>query len=161
MGFSLTNMLRLSSNVRIAHIACYWKFFLVHYRQVLCQYRLYRADHAYLTCLLPGTLNKYARCSSVVKCAAPEDGPLVSKHVVPLMLINNCWVDGRIGIYCLSLYLTNQASCHEELGRSGCIAPTFLTSELDGGEWSDSRPGRFTPGEIAPGTHWIRGWVTS
>jgi hypothetical protein len=27
------------------------------------------------------------------------------------------------------------------------------------GEWSDSRPGRFTPGERAPGTHWIVSWV--
>jgi hypothetical protein len=35
----------------------------------------------------------------------------------------------------------------------------FLTSALVGGEWSASRPGRFTPGEIAPGTHWIGGWV--
>jgi hypothetical protein len=25
--------------------------------------------------------------------------------------------------------------------------------------WSPSRPGRFTPGERAPGTHWIGGWV--
>jgi hypothetical protein len=31
--------------------------------------------------------------------AAPEDGPLESKHVVPHMLINSCCVDGRIGIY--------------------------------------------------------------
>jgi hypothetical protein len=35
----------------------------------------------------------------------------------------------------------------------------FLTSALVGGEWSTSRPGRFTPGEIAPGTHWIVGLV--
>jgi hypothetical protein len=35
----------------------------------------------------------------------------------------------------------------------------FLTSALDGGEWSTSRPCRFTPGERAPGTHWIGGWV--
>jgi hypothetical protein len=35
----------------------------------------------------------------------------------------------------------------------------FLTSALVGGEWSDSRPGRFTLRERAPGTHWIRGWV--
>jgi hypothetical protein len=25
--------------------------------------------------------------------------------------------------------------------------------------WSVSRPGRFAPGERAPGTHWIGGWV--
>jgi hypothetical protein len=34
-----------------------------------------------------------------------------------------------------------------------------LASALDGGEWSASRPGRFTPREIAHGTHWIGGWV--
>jgi hypothetical protein len=35
----------------------------------------------------------------------------------------------------------------------------LLTSALDGGEWSVLRPGRFTPRERAPGTHWIGGWV--
>jgi hypothetical protein len=29
----------------------------------------------------------------------------------------------------------------------------FLTSTLDGGEWSVSRPGRFTSGEIATASH--------
>jgi hypothetical protein len=33
---------------------------------------------------------------------------------------------------------------------SGGIAPPFLTSALDGGEWSASRPGRYTPEERAP-----------
>jgi hypothetical protein len=35
------------------------------------------------------------------------------------------------------------------------------TSALDGGEWSASCPGRFTPRERAPGTHWIGVWVGS
>jgi hypothetical protein len=35
----------------------------------------------------------------------------------------------------------------------------FLTLVLAAGEWSVSRPGRFTPGEGAPGTHWIGGEV--
>jgi hypothetical protein len=35
----------------------------------------------------------------------------------------------------------------------------FLTSALDGGEWSVSRAGGFTPKERALGTHWIGGWV--
>jgi hypothetical protein len=35
----------------------------------------------------------------------------------------------------------------------------FLTSALVGGEWSVSRPGRFTPAERAPSTHWKEGWV--
>jgi hypothetical protein len=34
-----------------------------------------------------------------------------------------------------------------------------IISVLDGREWSASRPGRFTPGERAPDTHWIGGWV--
>jgi hypothetical protein len=34
----------------------------------------------------------------------------------------------------------------------------FLTSALDGGEWLASRPGRFDPGEMVRGTHWIGGW---
>jgi hypothetical protein len=35
----------------------------------------------------------------------------------------------------------------------------FLTSALLEGEWSDSRPSRLTPGERAPGIHWIGGWM--
>jgi hypothetical protein len=35
----------------------------------------------------------------------------------------------------------------------------FLTSALAGGEWSASCPSHFTPGERAPCTHWIGGWV--
>jgi hypothetical protein len=34
-----------------------------------------------------------------------------------------------------------------------------LTSALDGGEWSASRPSHFTLREGVPGTHWIGGWV--
>jgi hypothetical protein len=34
-----------------------------------------------------------------------------------------------------------------------------LTSSLDGGEWSASRPSHFPPRERAPGIHWIGGWV--
>jgi hypothetical protein len=36
----------------IAHIACYLKCFLLRYIQILCQYRLYRAHHAYLKYLM-------------------------------------------------------------------------------------------------------------
>jgi hypothetical protein len=34
-----------------------------------------------------------------------------------------------------------------------------LALALDGGEWSASCPGHFTPRERSPGTHWIGGWV--
>jgi hypothetical protein len=35
----------------------------------------------------------------------------------------------------------------------------YLTSAIDGGEWSASRPGRFTAKEKDPGTPWLGGWV--
>jgi hypothetical protein len=35
-----------------------------------------------------------------------------------------------------------------------------VTSALVGGEWSVSRPGRFTPEGRALGTYWIGGWVS-
>jgi hypothetical protein len=34
-----------------------------------------------------------------------------------------------------------------------------LTSALTGGEWSASRPCRFTPRKRSPATYWIGGWV--
>jgi hypothetical protein len=40
---------------------------------------------------------------------------------------------------------------------SGGTVPPFLTSALDGGEWSAPHPSRFIPGERARGTHWIGG----
>jgi hypothetical protein len=36
---------------------------------------------------------------------------------------------------------------------------SFLTSALDGREWSASCASRFTPGVRDHGTHWIGGWV--
>ena len=39
---------------------------------------------------------------------------------------------------------------------SGGIAPIFLTLSS---KWSAAHSGHFTPGETAPGTHWIGGWL--
>jgi hypothetical protein len=62
-------------------------------------------------------------------------------------------------MFLLSLCIINYELCHEDV-RSGCIAPLFLNSALDGGEWSSSRPGHFTSrGNRPPGTHWTGGWV--
>jgi hypothetical protein len=49
--------------------------------------------------------------------------------------------------------------CHEGMWGSGGIAPLFLTSAPDGGEWSASRPCGLTPGYTARRTHWIGSWV--
>jgi hypothetical protein len=59
----------------------------------------------------------------------------------------------------LSLCLINRALRHEDVWRSGGVAPPFLTLALDGGEWSASHPGRFTSGERTPGTRWTGGCV--
>jgi len=42
---------------------------------------------------------------------------------------------------------------HEDVLGSVGIAPRVLTSALDGGEWSTSCSGRFSPGKTASGTH--------
>jgi hypothetical protein len=62
---------------------------------------------------------------------------------------------GRVKLK-MSLCLISYALCHE--GILG-IATPFLTLALGGGEWSASGPCCFTPGEPAPGTHWIGGYV--
>jgi hypothetical protein len=65
--------------------------------------------------------------------------------------------------FCAPLYSKdcfNWAPRHEGiLGEWRYSSTHSLISALDGGEWSASRPGRFTPSERAPGTHCIRGWV--
>jgi hypothetical protein len=45
------------------------------------------------------------------------------------------------------------------MGKVDVYIYIFLTSTLVGGDWSASRPCRFTPGEKAFGTHWIGGLV--
>jgi hypothetical protein len=44
-------------------------------------------------------------------------------------------------------------------GRVDIQTHVFLTLALDGGKWSASRPGYFSSGERASGTHWIGGGV--
>jgi hypothetical protein len=39
------------------------------------------------------------------------------------------------------------------------MGPQFITLTLDGGEWSASRPGRFTTGERIPGTRCVGVWM--
>jgi hypothetical protein len=54
----------------------------------------------------------------------------------------------------------NWAPHHEGvLGEWSYSSTHSLTSALDGGERSASRPGCFTPRERVLGTHWIGGWV--
>jgi hypothetical protein len=55
----------------------------------------------------------------------------------------------------------NLAPRHEGvLGKWRYSSTHSLTSALDGGEWSASRPGRFTTKKRDLGTHWIGGWVS-
>jgi hypothetical protein len=45
-------------------------------------------------------------------------------------------------------------------GEKEVIASPFLTSTLDGAEWSVSRPVRFTLRKRTSGIHWIGRWVS-
>jgi hypothetical protein len=58
------------------------------------------------------------------------------------------------------LTLFNWAPYHEGVLWEWMYSSTHsLTSALDGGEWSASRPCRFTPRERTSDTYWIGGWV--
>jgi hypothetical protein len=51
-------------------------------------------------------------------------------------------------------------SIEAHLGDRRYISYSFLTSALEGGEWSASRPGRtLPPGKEPTGTHCTGGWV--
>jgi len=52
----------------------------------------------------------------------------------------------------MKLYLTENHSMKTFVGVEVYVH-AFLTSKLDGGEWSPSRTGRFTAEEKVPGTH--------
>jgi len=53
----------------------------------------------------------------------------------------------------------NQAPSYEHIRCSEVSIHAFLTSPLDGVEWSASRTNSFTPRKRDPCTHWIGGWV--
>jgi hypothetical protein len=48
---------------------------------------------------------------------------------------------------------------HEDWVERRYSSCSFLTSALNGGEWSASRPGRVYPRKMTPCTHCIGGWV--
>lgn len=52
-------------------------------------------------------------------------------------------------------------SRHEDVWGNGGIALPFLALALDGGEWTASGTGRFTPWGRFSSVHWIRGWMSS
>jgi hypothetical protein len=91
------------------------------------------------------------------KCTAYPDMIHVTSRSNNTVYSTVCAVRTAIQSLCLSC-----APRHEGvLGEWRYSATHSLISALDGGEWSASRPGRFTPKERHIGTHWIGGWVGS
>jgi hypothetical protein len=68
----------------------------------------------------------------------------------------------RTGQRSRNSFILNSRGGRLEFRHAWLMAPPgicWITSALAGSEWSASRPGRFTSGERAPGTHWMGGWV--
>jgi hypothetical protein len=76
------------------------------------------------------------------------------KHTSKNFLI--CRVKCKGKIVPVFFFLTEHNAMKAYWG-SGGIDPLILDPALDGGEWSASRPGRFTLKEKAPDTHWMGG----
>jgi hypothetical protein len=81
----------------------------------------------------------------------------VERYVQMAVHVVQVKISKKAFVLCLKfgkvVLLLNKEPCHEDVCGGG-IAPRSLTSELDGGEWSASRPGRFTPGN-----HRIVAWM--
>jgi hypothetical protein len=60
----------------------------------------------------------------------------------------------------LPICLINYTPCHEHVYAIGGIAPSFLTSTLDGGKHV-LETCHFSPDERAPSTHWASGCMGS
>jgi hypothetical protein len=74
------------------------------------------------------------------------------------------WSSESSGMYCISYTVMWKLKLSHDtpwrhLGERKYSCYSFLTSALDGGEWSASRPGRTLPREKIPGTLWIGGWA--
>jgi hypothetical protein len=77
---------------------------------------------------------------------------------------NTCWIKLSTMNQCVCVCIKSKAvplhAMEAHGGERRYSSYSFLTSALDGGEWSASHPGRsLPPGERTPGTHWIGGWV--
>jgi hypothetical protein len=65
----------------------------------------------------------------------------------------------EIGQFLNKIFIAKWIHCHLQKWERRYSSTHSLISALDWGEWSASRPGRFTPRERAPGAHWIGGCV--
>jgi hypothetical protein len=89
---------------------------------------------------------------------------------------HHCHLAGFYAIYMITVFLTSilsfnlqflrkakvKLSCYCHVGdeaESSCSSYSFLTSALDGGECSASRPSHTLTLGKDPGTHWVGGWV--
>jgi hypothetical protein len=73
---------------------------------------------------------------------------VITKNVFGKGMVKECG-KGKVKFF---LCLTNLALYREGVWGSGYTEPYFFTSELFGGEWSATRPGRFIPEKDSPVT---------
>jgi hypothetical protein len=94
--------------------------------------------------------NIKTNCRHEIDCARQQPGVkrCTFSHSCVTELNNNKRI--HLGKGKVVLVLNQLSTRHEDLWGSGSIAPPFMTSVLDGGEWSASRPSCFTPGKDTP-----------
>jgi hypothetical protein len=97
------------------------------------------------------------RAAVITSVTFKSDSVTTEEFQLSMLEIVERYVDVRVKLsLCLIEHYVMKAYCGVAVQ-----IHVFLTSALVGGEWSASRPGRFTPGVIAPGIHWIGGGWTS
>jgi hypothetical protein len=91
----------------------------------------------------------------------------ISKSQMKMMLITSFVIKGIVHFEFISqgqtvnraYYVEILVRLHEAARRKRPELHAFLTSAVDGGEWSGPRSGRFTPGVSARGTRRRGDWV--
>jgi hypothetical protein len=90
---------------------------------------------------------------------------LICPYLKPLTPLNIILTVRGAGLFSTQFVFKKKQSCPatrhgSAWGERRYSSYSFLTSALDGGEWSASRPGRaLPPVKGTPGTHWTGGWV--
>jgi hypothetical protein len=81
----------------------------------------------------------------IIKSIALSYFPSTTAEKIPAFVITLQPAGNTVKIDKLSLCSIKQAQGHEDVWGTGSGDPPFLTLELDGGEWSVSRPGGKRP----------------
>jgi hypothetical protein len=135
---------------------CYSKFFLLHYRKILCQYRPCKVDHVYRTYLMPQRQLSELNCCKL-DCHLVQDVNWFSKQsAIVLAFSFRCYVRSINSGWrlCSSLFINDLAIGHTAWGMNSefpTLFPTVLVPFYRSFIWRFWRPNYLQFYMLVPG----------